>query len=232
MFVRTLGFVTLLRSHWRSMCFCCSSRTVPQNSLCICLGFGCLAGSGWPQRTNKECKCLQSRYSYSSHEPLNLNCFVSPQFPMASDLSFLFVGIRFDRKKFNADIARFRVPISFPLRPNYLFFYPLLCHMLTTVIFPLNLKRKKQWYWFGDDFEHCQRRRRENNRTSGRRESRGHQRRRRGSTREPLPVIYILLLHYAISCIQRYVSHFCFIFVNAQETVKGFNVFRSLTSVA
>ena len=78
------------------LCFCCSSRTVPQNSLCICLGFGCLAGSGWPQRTNKECKCLQSRYSYSSHEPLNLNCFVSPQFPMASDLSFLFVGIRFN----------------------------------------------------------------------------------------------------------------------------------------
>ena len=30
-------------------------------------------------------------------------------------------------------------------------------------------------------------------------------------------VIYILLLHYAISCIQRYVSHPCFIFVNTHK---------------
>jgi len=128
-----------------------------KKTLCL-VGFGCLPWkvaehSGRPPRTNEECKCPQSRYSYSSHEPLNPNCFVFPQFPMANDSSFLFAGIRFDRKKFGADIARFQVPISFPLRPIYSFIYPLLCHMLTTVIFPLNLKRKKtvilirRWFW-------------------------------------------------------------------------------------
>jgi len=145
---------------------------------------------------------------------------------MASDSSFLFSGIRFDRKKFGADIARFQVPSL----SHRAYAYSLLHHiLLITVIFRWFWKEKGERYWFGEDLERCRRRKRENE-GSSRRENNVHEEEeaqgklfRYSHSRALFILCYLLYSTFHISLL------FC-VRKRIKETVEGFNVFRNSAS--
>ncbi|KAG4928277.1 hypothetical protein JHK82_053962 [Glycine max] len=120
---------------------------------------------------------------------------------MANDSSFLFAGIRFDRKKFGADIARFQKKDS-------------------------DTDSAKISSAAEDEGEKTIEPVEEKVAASTTKK------RKRKGTSSGIHIL-VLYLYYATSCIQLYVSHFCFVFrKRTKETVEGFNVFRSSTSVA